>query len=127
MRKILKAACNQGPKWDAHLDVQQFPYFLQFKNELPFYRNVSNLRALFSRNTKIQSRALHMFTDASEYLLSAVSYLRIEYFEKTVDVVFMMGKAKVAPSMAILNPELQATVYSAHLAQFVKEHQDLEI
>ena len=58
-----------------------------------------------------------------------MSYLRIEYVDKTVDVVFMMGKARVAPikRMTIPNLELQATVYGTQLAQFIKEQQNLEI
>ncbi|XP_075256676.1 uncharacterized protein LOC142349146 [Convolutriloba macropyga] len=129
VRKILQAIWNKGPQWDAPLDVQQFPDFLQFKNELPTYQNISIPRALFRRNSKIQSTALHTFTDASEYALSAVSYLRTEYVDKLNDVVFMMGKARVAPikRMTIPNLELQAAVYGAQLAQFFKEQQDLEI
>ena len=110
--KILQAAWNKGPQWDAPLDVQQFPDFLQFKNELPSNQNISIPSALFRRNTKIQSTALHTFTDASECAISAVSYLRTEYVNKTVDVMFMMGKARVAPikRMTIPNLELQAAV-----------------
>ena len=129
MSKILQATWNKGPQWDAPLDVQQFPDFLQLKNELLSYQNISVLRALCRRNTKIQSTALHTFTDASDYALSAVSYLRTEYVDKTTDVVFMMGKARVTPikRMTIPNLELQSAVYGAQLPQFIKEQQDLEI
>ena len=46
-----------------------------------------------------------------------------------VDVVLMMGEARKAAimSMTIPNLELQAAVYGAQLAQFIKERQDLEI
>ena len=125
VRKIFRAVWNQGPQWDALLDVQQFPEFLQFKNEIPSYRNISNKRTLLCRNTKIQSTALHTFTDASKFALSAVCYLRTEYVDKTVDVVFMVDKARVTP-MTIPNLELQAAVYGAQLAQFIKEQPDLE-
>ena len=41
----------------------------------------------------------------------------------------MTGKARVAPimRMTIPNLELQAAVYRAQLAQFIKEQQNLEI
>ena len=71
--------------------------FSPIQKEFPSYQNISIPRALFRRETKIQSTALHTFTDASDYALSAVFYLRTEYVDKTVDVVFMMGKARVAP------------------------------
>ncbi|XP_075243908.1 uncharacterized protein LOC142338156 [Convolutriloba macropyga] len=128
VRKILQVVWNQGPQWDPPLDVQQFLEFIQFKSDLPSYQNISIPRALFRRNTKIQSTALHMFTDASDYALSAVSYLKTEYVDKTVDVVFMMGKARVAPikRMTIPNLVLQAAVYGAQFALFIKKQQDLE-
>ena len=53
VRKILQETWNKGPQWDSPLHVQQFPDFLQFKNELPSYQNISIPRALFHRNTKI--------------------------------------------------------------------------
>ena len=64
VRKILQAAWNQGPQWDAPPDVQQFPDFFQFKNELPSQQNISIPHVLFCRSTKIQSAALQTFTDA---------------------------------------------------------------
>ena len=73
--------------------------------------------------------ALHTFIDASEYALSAVAYLGIEYVDKTVEEIFVMGKAGVAPikKTTIPNLELQAAVYGAHLAQFIKKQRDLEV
>ena len=129
VRKILQEARTQGPKWDALLDDQQFLDILNFRNEPPSNQNASILRAPLRRNTKIQSKALHKLTEASEYALSAVSHLKIEYFNKTVDVVFMMGKARVAPIKRIIIPdlELQAIVYGAQLPLFIKEQQDLEM
>ena len=72
---------------------------------------------------------LHTFTDASELALSAVSYLRIEHINESVSVIFVIGKARVAPikRMTIPNLELQAAVYGAQLAQFVRDEMDIEI
>ena len=72
---------------------------------------------------------LHTFTNASELALSAVSYLRIEHIDESVSVAFVIGKARVAPikRMTIPNLELQAAVYGAQLAQFVRDEMDIEI
>ena len=72
---------------------------------------------------------LHTSTNASELALSAVSYLRIEQIDESVSVAFVIGKARVAPikRMTIPNLELQAAVYGAQLAQFVRDEMDIEI
>ena len=77
----------------------------------------------------ISSTELHTFTDASEQPLLAVSCLPIEHIDETVSVAFVIGKARVAPlkRMTIPNLELQAAVYGAQIAQFVKDKMDFEI
>ena len=129
VRKSLQAAWNHGPKWDKPLDLNEFADLTQLQNELREFCEISIPRCLFI-NKAIKETALHTFSDASEYALSAVSYLRIDYVdETTVQVKFIMGKARVAPikRMTIPNLELQAAVYAAQLAQFVTEDHDIHI
>ena len=128
VRKSLQAAWNHGPKWDKPLDLNEFADLTQLQNELREFREISIPRCLFV-NKAIKETALHTFSDASEYALSAVSYLRIEYVDETVQVKFIMGKARVAPikRMTIPNLELQAAVHAALLAQFVTEEHDIHI
>ena len=101
--------------------------FENLKNELSFFQDVHFPRKLLNE-TPISSIELHTFTDASELTLSAVSYLRIEQIDESVSVAFVIGKARVAPikRMTIPNLELQAAVYGAQLAQFVKDEMDIE-
>ena len=49
------------------------------------------------------------------------------YSDQLIAVRLVIGKARVAPlkKMTIPNFELQAAVYGAQLAQFVKEEQDI--
>ena len=128
VRKSLQAAWNHGPKWDKPLDLNEFSDLTQLQNELREFREISIPRCLFI-NKAIKETALHTFSDASEYSLSAVSYLRVEYVDETVQVKFIMGKARVAPikRMTIPNLELQAAVYAAQLAQFVTKEHDIHI
>ena len=102
--------------------------FENLKKELSSIQDVHLPRKLFNE-IPISSIELHTFTDASELALSAVSYLRIEHIDESVSVAFVIGKARVAPikRITIPNLELQAAVYGAQLAQFVKDEIDIEI
>ena len=126
VRKSLQAAWNHGPKWDKTLNLNDFADLTQLQNELRDFREVSIPRCLFI-NKAIKETALHNFSDASDYALLAVSYLRIEYLDETVQVKFIMGEARVAPIKRMTNPnlELQAAVYAAQLAQLVREEHDI--
>ena len=72
---------------------------------------------------------LHVFSDASDLALASVAYLRIAYNNNTVDLKFVMGKARVSPikRITIPNLELQAATNGAKLAKFVKEQHDITI
>ena len=128
VRKSLQAAWNHEPKWDKPLNLNEFADLTQLQSEPRDFREVSIPRCLFI-NKAIKETALHTFSDKSEYALSAVLYLRIEYLNETVQAKFIMGKDRVAPikRMTIPNLELQAAVYAAQLAQFVREEHDIHI
>ena len=102
--------------------------FENLKKELSSFQDVHLPRKLFNE-IPISLIELHTFTDASELVLSAVSYLRIEHIGESVSVAFVIGKARVAPlkRMTIPNLELRAAVYGAQLAQFVRDEMDIEI
>ena len=44
----------------------------------------------------VQSVELHTFNDVSEFALSAVCYIRVEYSDQSFAVRFVIGKARVA-------------------------------
>ena len=127
LRKVLQDARNQGPKWDKPLLVQNFPDFVSLRDEVPNFKDLQIPRNYFL-DKPIRSVQLHTFTDASEFALSAVCYIRVEYSDQSIAVRFVIGKARVGPlkKMTIPNLELQAAVYRAQLAQFVKEEQDID-
>ena len=127
-RKVLQAAWNHGPKWDKPLQLDENSDFENLKKERSSFKDVHLPRKLLNE-IPISSIELHTFTDASELALSAVSYLRIEHIDESVSVAFVIGKARVAPikRMTIPNLELQAAVYGAQLAQFVRDEMDIEI
>ena len=95
LRKVLQAAWNQGPKWDKPLLVQNFPDLVSLKDEIPNFKDLEIPRNYFL-DKHIRSIRLHMFTDASEFALSAVCYIRVEYSDQSIAVRFVIGKARVA-------------------------------
>ena len=122
LRKVLQATWNHGPKWDKPLLLDNIQDFSKLREEIPAFKDVEIPRSYFLDKI-ISSIDLHTFTDASEYALSAVSYMRIEYSDRSISVKYEMGKARVAPikRMTIPNLEIQAAAYGAQLAQFIKE------
>ena len=127
LRKVLQAAWNQGPKWDKPLHVQNFPEFVSLRDEILNFKDLQIPRNFFL-DKPIRSVQLHTITDASQFALSAVCYIRVEYSDQSIAIRFVIGKARVAPlkKMTIPNLKLQTAVYGAQLAQFVKEEQDID-
>ena len=110
LRKVLQAAWNQGPKWDKPLLAQNFPDFVSLREEIPNFKDLQIPRN-YLLDKPVRSVQLHTFTDASEFALSAVCHIKVEYFEQSIAHRFVIGKARVAPQkMTIPNLELQAAV-----------------
>ena len=127
LRKVLQAAWNQGPTWDKPPLVKNFPDFVSLRDEIPNFKDLQISRNYFL-DKPIQSVQLRTITDASEFALSAVCYIRVEYTDQSIAVRFVIGKARFSPlkKITIPNLELQAGVYGDQLAQFVKEEQDID-
>ena len=112
VRKSLQAAWNHGPKWDKPMNLNEFADLTQLQNEILDFREVSLPHCLFI-NKAIKEKDIHMFSDASDYALSAVLYLRIEYLNETVPVKFIMGK--IPRSSNQKNDISKSRVASRHL------------
>ena len=97
--------------------------FLKWKEPLHIVAETSIDRRYF--NTAGENTELHVFADAFEDTMSAVSYLRSQPKEYSADLAFVIGKCKVAPIRHLSLPrlKLQAAVMAVRLAdQIVKEH-----
>ena len=125
--KMLQAAWNQGPKCDKPLLLDNIQDFSRLREEVPAFKDVKIPGNYFLDET-VSSNEFHTFTDASEYALSAVSYMRMEYSDRSISVEIAMGRSRVAliKKMTIPNLEFQAAVYGAQLGKFIKEEKDIE-
>ena len=79
LRKVLQAAWNQRPKWDKPVLIQNFPDFFSLGDEIPNFKDLQIPRNYFLEKP-IRSVQLNRFSDASEFALSAVCYIRVEYW-----------------------------------------------
>ena len=70
---------------------------------------------------------IHTFVDASEQVCAAVSYLRQEYDDADVSVIFVAAKPGIAPLKVITVPrlELVAAVIGVRLSKFVGNSLDM--
>ena len=72
--------------------------------------------------SRASTREVHVFCDASKDAIGAVAYLKLG-FDDSVDISFLLGKAKVTPAgrLTIPRAELCAAVLAVELADTIKE------
>ena len=72
---------------------------------------------------------LHVYCDASELAIAAVAYLRTFDHSNAPSILFVMGKAKVAPKHGHTIPRLElcAAVLGVELSELVIEELDVEL
>ncbi|KAL7723791.1 hypothetical protein ACLKA6_000406 [Drosophila palustris] len=83
----------------------------------------------YSQNLKKNSELqLHIMVDASQVAFAAAAYLRITNGQES-DIVFIMGKTRLAPKKLLSIPrlELQAAVLGVRLATLIHEHHHLTL
>ena len=108
---MLNAAWNQSPETDAPLHIQRISDIVPFKNKPPFHQNVNILCAFLV--------AIQTCTDNSEFIVLGFSYLRFQQIDKNADVVFVLGKGRVATKKRLTMPILE--LQAAQIAQFLRK------
>ena len=84
----------------------------------------------YSRKGKtVVMGTLHTLVDASEQACAAVSYLRQEYDDLDLSVIFVAAKSSIAPLKVITVPrlELVAAVIGVLLSKFVGNSLDMMV
>ena len=78
-------------------------------------------------STGIRRWELHTFWDVSNDAIGAVSYLRTVQYNSSIQVSFVFGKAKVAPSHATAIPPLELCVATVDINITELINQELDI
>ena len=109
---------EQRPAWEAWCQALQALTLLR----VPRCYTTTSLKA-------VSRRELHTFCDASKEAIGAVSYLRTIQCDGNMQVSFVLGKAKLAPSYATNVPHLElcAAVLGIETTELIIEELDLDL
>jgi transposase InsO family protein len=127
-RMILQSVWRSKIGWEDPIPEELRNPWNEWICELEKIPSFSLPRCYSKLLSKAEEVQLHVFGDGSQEAFGAVAYLRISH-SSSVEVVFVMSKAKVAPLKALSIPrlELQAAVLGARLAEFIKTELDVTI
>jgi hypothetical protein len=121
---------RQLEEWDQPLPDKLKPSWDNWCNALISLQHVHVPRAYSTIAPKDATRVeLHIFCDASTRGIAAVAYLKVFLHDGTVEVSFIIGKAKLAPPHATTIPRLElcAAVLAVELGDLIEEEQAIKL
>ncbi|XP_033107721.1 uncharacterized protein LOC117109468 [Anneissia japonica] len=119
-KSLLQTVCRRGSDWDEVLDDSEVKVWKEWLANVPNLVNVRVPRWMMLEQAV--KTTLHIFCDASERGYAACAYCRTVSSDNEVNVVFVMGKAKVTPLKKVSIPrlELLAAVLAVKLEGMIK-------
>ena len=125
---ILQDIWRAGTGWDEVVPESILVRWKTWTETLPSLCNLQIPRWFQLRPMDPVSMSLHVFTDASEKGFGAVVYVASTFGDGTVDLSFVMGKARVTPIVphSIPRLELQGAVIGLRLATAASRFLNLE-
>ena len=124
---LMQQSWLRGVGWDDPLPTDLAELWKTWLEHLPDLASLQ-LPCCYSRKGKtVVMGTIHTFVDASEQACTAISYLRQEYDDGDVSVIFVAAKPRIAPLKVINVPrlELVATVIGVQLSKFVGNSLDM--
>ncbi|XP_033752106.1 uncharacterized protein LOC117335931 [Pecten maximus] len=124
-KHFLRSLIHGTKDWDEPLPAEHRIQWELWRDSLEHLQHVRIPRtyAQFSFKLSIDS-TVHVFSDASEKAIAAVSYLHTKDGNGKQDIGFILGKAKVAPLHGHTIPRLElcAAVLAVDIAETVSDH-----
>lgn len=100
--------CSINYGWDEEIPQGFLDRWIKWTADLLQIKDFKVPRCIKPSNFRSYKQAqLHHFSDVSEQGYGSVSYLRLVNEENTVHVVFMTGKARVAPLKKMMIPRME--------------------
>ena len=121
---------RQLEEWDQPLPVELKASWDNWCDSLVNLQNVQVPHAYSTIPPKDATRVeLHVFCDAYTRGIAAVAYFKVFLRDGTIEVSFVIGKAKLAPLHANTVPRLElcAAVLTVELGDLIKEEQAIEL
>ncbi len=126
-RLILKNIWQtKGQQWDDPVNEEEKEAFLEWFRELRKVSDIVVPRCYFERKDTPSELQLHIFADASLNAMCASAYIRAKFLDNSSEVVFVVGKARVAPMKQLTVPklELQSAIIACRLLDLIKKEHD---
>ena len=116
--------------WDEPFPKERQTAWEVWRQSLTHLKEIKVPRAFSTKPAKEASRReIHTFGDASKEAIGAVSYLKLVQPDGQIEVSFLLGKAKLAPSRTTTIPRLElcAAVLAVELAELITSELDLKV
>ena len=119
-KMIMQKMWIAGTDWDDLLSDNLVKEVNLWFSELDQLQELRIPRCL-QQNNDVTKINVHTFVEASQGAYGAVVYVRMEYKDQTVSVIFVAAKTKVAPLQSVGNPrmELMGACLGVKLTQLV--------
>ena len=117
---LLQRLWECGVAWDDPVPSSILEVWTKWRNELHLISEKHLERCYFPKESRIVSKQLHGFSDASEVAYAGVVYLRMVDSDGFVHVSLVMAKTRVAPIKRLTIPRLE--LCGANLLSEVMDH-----
>ncbi|XP_061698520.1 uncharacterized protein LOC133512687 [Syngnathoides biaculeatus] len=113
--------------WDTELPAEQFIKWVTWKKSLQDLSSLHLPRSYLHQSlSSAASTELCLFSDASNWAIGAVAYLRVVTTDGQCEVGFVLGKAKLAPQSGPTIPRLKlcGAVLAVEMAELILDELD---
>ena len=107
LRICMQLAWTTGQQWDKTHPEEHLADFHQWTSEIDHFGKIELHRQLYNFYGQPKRHELHVFSDASDRVFSAVAYIRTVYDNNYISIDFLMGKTRVATIKRLTIPNLE--------------------
>ena len=122
IKMLMTRLWEGGYEWDEEVSPELITYWKQWIEDVKYAEEVHIDRCYHKANSKVVSRILHIFGDASEEAYAAVAYMITEDEEGNCSSKLVMARTRVAPVKRVTLPrlELLAALLAARLGKYIQ-------
>ena len=121
IKMLMTKLWEAGYEWDEEVSKELSQIWYQWIEDMSNARDIHFSRCYHKSTSKIVSRTLHLFGDASEEAYAAVAYMVTQDEEGQCSSRIVMSRTRVAPIKRVTLPrlELLAALLAARLGKYI--------